>query len=155
MRFWKHSTKPNCVFCGQQKLTGWGCMFLVCKAIGSWKSCVFLYLLWSCNKNEVIIVKLPVLTVRMTLRSLKAAGFFHTSWNHKHFMAQDELLGPNINFRKKKKKKIEWMPASLNVWNCCSKEQPYGILVTSVHWKIIDYRWIGPADILCVGSTLF
>jgi len=58
------------------------------------------------NENEVVTVQLTALTVRMALRSLKAAGFsvqvetINTSWHRMN------CWDPNINFGKKKKKKL-------------------------------------------------
>lgn len=131
----------NCVFCGQQKLTGWCCMILFCKAIYSSKSNVFPYLLWNCYENRVIIVKLTVLTVRMALQSLKAAWFSIEVENINILWHKMNCWDVNINFRKKKIKKkmnacivefLEFLQGRRAIWYFgsfwCIEE--YGLQVT-------------------------
>lgn len=56
------------------------------------------YIFCETNENEVTTVEPRVLTVGVALQSLKAAGLSMQVKNHKHFMAQDELLGSKHKF---------------------------------------------------------
>lgn len=67
----------------------------------------YFYIFYETNENEVIVVKLTVLTVRKALRSLKAAGFSIQVETINILWHKMNCWDPNINFRKKKKKKIE------------------------------------------------
>lgn len=68
------------------------------------KRIMYFYIFYETNENEVIVVKLKVLTVRKALRSLKAAGFSIQVETINILWHKMNHWDPNINFRKKKKK---------------------------------------------------
>lgn len=79
MHKWLYSSKSIwqklivCSVVSKNLLFGVACFYSV--RLLAAKRIMYFYIFYETNENEVTVVKLTVLTVRMALRSLKAAGF--------------------------------------------------------------------------------